>query len=85
MSWRGKQKSKRVLCWVLVGKLDPENKKALLDAIKEATKWIESEGRSAYASDLEEKLQEIYNIINRIKAKLYTDFSTSSDSTDDNG
>jgi len=55
----------------LGGKLDADDKKTLLDAIKETTDWIDSEGQSASADDLEEKLQEIQNVANPITAKLY--------------
>jgi len=67
----------------LGGKLDADDKKTLLDAIKETTEWIDSEGQSASADDLEEKLQEIQNITNPITAKLYSGSSTPPDSTDD--
>ena len=55
----------------LGGKLDSDDRKELLDAIKETADWIDSEGQSASADDLEEKLQEIQNIANPITAKLY--------------
>jgi len=68
----------------LGGKLDADDKKTLLDAIKETTQWIDSEGQSASADDLEEKLQEIQNVANPITAKLYSGGSPPpSDSDDD--
>jgi heat shock protein 5 len=67
----------------LGSKLDADDKKSLLDALKETTEWIDSEGQSASADDLEEKLQEIQNIANPITAKLYSGSSTPPDSTDD--
>ena len=63
-------------------KLDSDDKKTLLDAIKETTDWIDSEGQSASADYLEEKLQEIQNIANPIIAKLYSGSSTPPESTD---
>ena len=66
----------------LGGKLDDDDKKTLLDVIKETTDWIDSEGQSASVDDLEEKLQEIQNIANPITAKLYSGSSTSPDSDD---
>ena len=66
----------------LGGKLDDDDKRQLLDTIKETTDWIDSEGQSASADDLEEKLQEIQNIANPITAKLYSGSSTSPDSDD---
>ncbi|KAF9784635.1 heat shock protein 70 family [Thelephora terrestris] len=69
----------------LGGKLDSDDKTTLLDAIKETAEWIESEGQSASAEDLEEKLQEIQNVANPITAKLYSGGSSSPtpDDTDD--
>ena len=66
----------------LGGKLDADDKKTLLDAIKEITEWIDSEGQSASADDLEEKLQEVQSIANPIMAKLYSGSSTPPDSDD---
>jgi len=69
----------------LGGKLEADDKKTLLDAIKETTDWIDSEGQSASADDLEEKLQEIQNVANPITAKLYNSGSPppASDDHDD--
>ena len=66
----------------LGGKLDDDDKKSLLDAIKETTDWIDSEGQSASADDLEEKLQEIQGIANPITAKLYSGAGESSPTPD---
>ena len=60
----------------LGGKLDADDKKTLLETIKETIEWIDSQGQSASADDLEEKLQEIQNIANPITAKLYSGSST---------
>jgi len=67
----------------LGGKLDSDDKMTLLDAIKETTEWLDSEGQSAPADDLEEKLQETQNIANPIMSKLYRGSSTSPDSDSD--
>jgi heat shock protein 5 len=68
----------------LGGKLEADDKKTLLDAIKETIEWIESEGQSASADDLEEKLQEIQNIANPITTKLYSGGASSTpDDSDD--
>lgn len=40
----------------LGGKLDSDDKQTILDAIKEATEWIEENGSTASVEDLEEKL-----------------------------
>lgn len=55
----------------LGGKLADEDKKTLLDMVKETTEWIDDNGASASAEDLEEKLQEAQNVANPITAKLY--------------
>ena len=62
----------------LGGKLDENDKKTLLDAIKETTDWIDSQGQSVSADELEEKLQEIQNVANPITSKLYNGGSTPS-------
>ena len=67
----------------LGGKLDSDDKKTLSDTLKETIDWIDSEGQSASADDLEEKLQEIQNVANPITAKLYSGGS-SSPTPDDN-
>jgi len=55
----------------LGGKLDDDDKKTLLDMVKETTEWIDDNGATASAEDLEEKLQEAQNVANPITAKLY--------------
>jgi len=40
----------------LGAKLDDDDKKTILDAVKEATEWIDENGSSASVEDLEEKL-----------------------------
>ncbi|KAI0341255.1 heat shock protein 70 [Trametopsis cervina] len=55
----------------LGGKIDDDDKKTILDAIKETTDWIEEFGQSATAEDLEEKLSEVQSIVNPITSKLY--------------
>ena len=67
----------------LGGKLDSDDKTTLLDAIKDTTNWIDSEGQSASADDLEEKLQEIQNVANPITAKLYSGGPPTTDDQDD--
>lgn len=54
------------------GKLEDDDKKAILAIIKETTDWIEESGQSATAEDLEEKLQEVQNVVNPITSKLYS-------------
>ena len=40
----------------LGGKLSDENKKTILAAVKEATEWVDSNGHTATADELDEKL-----------------------------
>ncbi|KIJ28212.1 hypothetical protein M422DRAFT_270532 [Sphaerobolus stellatus SS14] len=55
----------------LGGKLSKDDKKTILDAVKETNEWIDVNGQSASAEDLEEKLAEIQLIVNPITSKLY--------------
>lgn len=55
----------------LGGKLDDDDKKSLLAAIKEATEWIDDNGQSATTEEFEEKLSEIQSIVSPITSKLY--------------
>ncbi|GJE99368.1 heat shock protein 70 [Phanerochaete sordida] len=54
------------------GKLEDDDKKSLLATIKETTEWIEESGQTATAEELEEKLQEVQNVVNPITSKLYS-------------
>ncbi|KAG2145618.1 heat shock protein 70 family [Suillus cothurnatus] len=56
----------------LGGKIDDEDKKALLATIKEATEWIDDNGQSATTEEFEEKLSEIQGVVSPITSKLYT-------------
>jgi heat shock protein 5 len=55
----------------LGGKLDDDDKKMLLSAIKEVTEWIDENGQSATTDELEEKLAEIQSVVGPITSKLY--------------
>ncbi|KXN92711.1 hypothetical protein AN958_06989 [Leucoagaricus sp. SymC.cos] len=67
----------------LGGKLDDDDKKTILDAVKDATEWIDENGSSASVEDLEEKLAEVQGIVNPITTKLYSGGAGSSDGDDD--
>ncbi|KAH7868328.1 heat shock protein 70 family [Lentinula edodes] len=54
------------------GKISSEDKKTLLATIKETTEWIDENGVSATAEDLEEKLAEVQGIVNPITTKMYS-------------
>ncbi|EEB92886.1 hypothetical protein MPER_08534 [Moniliophthora perniciosa FA553] len=65
------------------GKLSDEDKKTILDAVKEATSWIDENGQTASVEDLEEKLAEVQGVVNPITTKLYSSGGPSSDDDDD--
>jgi len=61
----------------LGGKVSDDDKKSILAAVKEATEWIDTNGQSASADELDEKLAEIQALVNPITSKLYGDSSSS--------
>jgi len=64
------------------GRITPEDKKTIQDLIKETTEWIDENGASATAEDLEEKLAEVQGVVNPITTKLYSGGESSSDDDD---
>ncbi|XP_006455843.1 heat shock hsp70 protein [Agaricus bisporus var. bisporus H97] len=67
----------------LGGKLDSDDKQTILDAVKEATEWIEENGSTASVEDLEEKLAEVQGVVNPITTKLYEGAGADGPSGDD--
>ena len=67
----------------LGGKLDDDDKKAILDAVKETTDWIDENGQSATAEELEEKLSDVQSVVTPITSKLYTGGGAQDDDDDD--
>jgi len=65
----------------LGGKLEDDDKKMLLSAIKEVTEWIDENGQSATTDELEEKLAEVQSVVSPITSKLYA--SSGADGDDD--
>ncbi|KAJ3872158.1 heat shock protein 70 family [Lentinula edodes] len=65
------------------GKISAEDKKTLLATIKETTEWIDENGVSATAEDLEEKLAEVQGIVNPITTKMYSGGAPSYGEDDD--
>ena len=63
----------------LGGKLDDDDKKTLLSAIKEVTEWIEENGQSATTDELEEKLAEVQSVVAPITSKLYASSESGGD------
>ncbi|KAM6493456.1 Heat shock protein 70 family [Amanita muscaria] len=56
----------------LGGKISEDDKKTILNTIKETTEWIDSYGAEASTEDLEEKLTEVQSVVNPITSKLYS-------------
>jgi endoplasmic reticulum chaperone BiP len=67
----------------LGGKISDEDKKTILDAVKETTDWIDENGASASAEDLEEKLAEVQGVVNPITTKLYSGGDSGANDDDD--
>ncbi|KAK0432114.1 heat shock protein 70 family [Armillaria borealis] len=63
----------------LGGKISDEDKKTILDAVKDTTDWLDEYGSSATEEDLEEKLAEVQAIVNPITTKLYSSAGPSDD------
>ncbi|OIW24884.1 heat shock protein 70 [Coniochaeta ligniaria NRRL 30616] len=56
----------------LGGKIDEEDKEALLDAIKETTEWLDENGATATTEDFEEQKEKLSNVAYPITSKLYS-------------
>ncbi|KAL0072783.1 ATPase with role in protein import into the ER [Marasmius tenuissimus] len=59
------------------GKLALDDKKALLDVVKEGLEWIDENGSGSSLEDLEEKLADIQSIVNPITSRLYKNSDSS--------
>lgn len=55
----------------LGGKLDDSDKKTIKDAIKSAQDWLESEGQTASAEEIDERREELTATVAPITSKLY--------------
>ena len=62
----------------LGGKISEEDKETLLEAIKEATEWLEENGSTAVAADFEEQKEKLNNIAYPITSKIYDSGSSGS-------
>jgi len=56
----------------LGGKISDDDKRKILDTVKDVTEWIDDNGQNATAEELEEKLQEVQSVVNPITSKLYS-------------
>ncbi|KAK8120112.1 hsp70-like protein [Apiospora kogelbergensis] len=55
----------------LGGKIDEEDKETIMDAVKEATDWLDENAASATAEDFEEQKEKLSNVAYPITSKLY--------------
>ncbi|KAF3001098.1 ATPase with role in protein import into the ER [Neopestalotiopsis sp. 37M] len=55
----------------LGGKIDDEEKETILDAVKEATDWLEENAGTATAEDFEEQKEKLSNVAYPITSKMY--------------
>ncbi|KAI0174544.1 heat shock protein 70 family [Pestalotiopsis sp. NC0098] len=55
----------------LGGKIDEDEKETILDAVKEATDWLEENAGTANAEDFEEQKEKLSNVAYPITSKMY--------------
>ncbi|KAM0462674.1 hypothetical protein ACHAPV_003498 [Trichoderma viride] len=55
----------------LGGKIDEEDKETILEAVKEATEWLEENGADATSEDFEEQKEKLSNVAYPITSKMY--------------
>jgi heat shock protein 5 len=55
----------------LGGKIDDDDKETILDAVKEATEWLNENGAEATAEDFEEQKEKLSNVAYPITSKMY--------------
>lgn len=67
----------------LGGKLEDADKKKIQEVVQETTAWVDENGSTASAEDLEEKLAEVQAVVNPITSKLYSGGSDYSAGPDD--
>ncbi|KAI2633385.1 heat shock protein 70 family [Xylaria nigripes] len=66
----------------LGGKIDDEDKEAILDAVKETTEWLEENASTATAEDFEEQKEKLSGVAYPITSKMYQGAGGSSDDDD---
>jgi heat shock protein 5 len=67
----------------LGGKLDDADKKKLNELLKETTDWLDADGATAQADELEEKLAEVQAAVAPITGKIYQNAGGAGSSDDD--
>ncbi|KAJ3233915.1 ATPase with role in protein import into the ER, partial [Chytriomyces hyalinus] len=55
----------------LGGKISEDDKQTILDAIKEANEWLDSNASTATKEDIDEQKSELEKVVNPITSKLY--------------
>ncbi|KAF1739553.1 glucose-regulated [Beauveria bassiana] len=55
----------------LGGKIDDEDKEAIIDAVKETQEWLDENGADATAEDFEEQKEKLSNVAYPITSKMY--------------
>src|SRR2546429_9457922 len=56
----------------LGGKIDDDDKETILEAVKEATDWLEENAGTATTEDFEEQKEKLSNVAYPITSKLYS-------------
>ncbi|DAA79124.1 TPA_exp: Uncharacterized protein A8136_2909 [Trichophyton benhamiae CBS 112371] len=67
----------------LGGKIDEDDKETLLEAIKEATEWLDENSATATTEDFEEQKEKLSNVAYPITSKLYGDAGQAPSADDD--
>ncbi|KAI5295714.1 ATPase with role in protein import into the ER [Ascosphaera acerosa] len=67
----------------LGGKLDDEDKETILDAVKEATEWLEENAAEATQEDFDEQREKLSQVAFPITSKLYGDAGAGAEADED--
>ncbi|KAI1310619.1 heat shock protein 70 family [Xylaria venustula] len=69
----------------LGGKIDEDDKEAILDAVKETTEWLEENAATATAEDFEEQKEKLSGVAYPITSKMYQGAGGAEDDDDFSG
>ncbi|KAJ2354953.1 ATPase with role in protein import into the ER [Coemansia erecta] len=67
----------------LGGKISKDDKSSIMDAVKEAEKWLEDNAADATKEDIDEQREELESIVNPIVSKLYGKDAKNDDDDED--
>lgn len=67
----------------LGGKLDEDDKEALVEAVKETTEWLDNNAQNAETEEFEEQKQKLSDVAYPITSKLYAGGNAGGDGDDD--